>query len=255
MKLHIYFTPAEVAAVSQTVSDVYIVIDVIRATTSLSAMLEQGASRVLIADTLEQAREAARIHPGSLLCGERHARPLPDFDYGNSPVQFLRRRFDERTMILTTTNGTRAFFACPETSFRLSGCFNNAHAVTRGALAMARQHNSSIAIVCAGEAGYFPLDDATCAGYLAREFCTQQSDLVLDDSVHAALALYETYTPPRLLDYCNSARSVREAGLAADLDLCMQINRSEVIPQVTGRDQETKLLVIQQTTNLSQAHT
>lgn len=247
--MHIYFTPAEVTAVSQSGSDIYIVIDVIRATTSLSVMLEQGASRVLIADTLEQARGAARIHPGSLLCGERHARPLPDFDYGNSPVQFLRQRFDERTMVLTTTNGTRAFFACPETSFRLAGCFNNAHVVTRYALALARQYNSAINIVCAGESGRFPLDDAACAGYLARELCVQQPDLVLDDSVHAALALYDTYAPPRLLDYCNSARSVRDAGLAADLGLCMQINRSQVIPQVTTRDRATNLLIIQRYEN------
>ncbi|GHO54024.1 2-phosphosulfolactate phosphatase [Ktedonobacter robiniae] len=249
MRLHIYFTPAEVTALSQSASDIYIVIDVIRATTSLNVILEQGASRVLIADTLEQAREAARIHPGSLLCGERHARPLPDFDYGNSPVQFLRQSFDERTLILTTTNGTRAFFACPETSFRLAGSFNNAHAITGHALALARQHNSAINIVCAGEGGSFPLDDATCAGYLVREFCAQQPDLVLGDSVYAALALYETYAPPRLLDYCKSARSVRNAGLAADLDLCMQINRSQVIPQVTSRDQATNLLIIQQYTN------
>ena len=130
MNIHIYFTPAELSAIQAGRDDVYIVIDVIRATTSMTIMFDQGAERVFAADTVEQARQGAQLYPDRLLCGERHALPLPGFDYGNSPAQFLQVDLADRELILATTNGSRAFYTCPEQSVRLAGCFYNAHAVT-----------------------------------------------------------------------------------------------------------------------------
>src|SRR5207248_6873466 len=108
--------------------DVYIVIDVIRATTSLAVMFDQGATRILVAGTVEQAREAAQKLPGRLLCGERNVQPVPGFDYGNSPVQFSQVDLTGRELIMTTTNGTRAFYACPSHAACLAGSFYNAEA-------------------------------------------------------------------------------------------------------------------------------
>jgi 2-phosphosulfolactate phosphatase len=244
VQLTIYFSPAEVAAVQPADNDVYIVIDVIRATTTLTTIVERGASYVLIADTLEQAQQAAQRVPGRLLCGERNALPLPGFDYGNSPVQFSQLDLTGRELILSTTNGTRAFFACPEQSTRLAGCFYNAEAACAQALYDAEERQGNIAIVCAAEKGNFALDDATCAGYLALELQRQHPVLQVHESALAATALYHTYTPPKLLEYCNSARSVRRAGLQEDLDFCMRVSQSSFVPQVLGRDAETGLLMI-----------
>jgi len=244
LQLTIFFTPAEVAAIDAPANTIYIVIDVIRATTTLTVMLERGAKGILIANTIEQAQNAARMVPGRLLCGERHALPLPGFDYGNSPVQFSQLDLYDRELILTTTNGTRAFFACPNESHHLAGCFYNAQAVAARAIALARKNGGDIALVCAAEAGYFALDDATCAGYLALELQRQYSDLQAHESVSAATALYATYTPPKLLDYSNSARSVANAGLHEDLAFCMKISESTCVPTVLGRDAETGLLRI-----------
>lgn len=245
MQLTIYFTPADVAAIDAAANDIYIVIDVIRATTTLTVLLERGAKSILIAHTVEQAQEAARILPGHLLCGERHALPLPGFDYGNSPAQFSQLDLSDREVILTTTNGTRAFFACPTESQRLAGCFYNAQAVTAQAITLAQQHNSNIALVCAAEAGYFALDDAACAGYLALELQRHYPALQVHESVHAATALYATYAPPKLLDYSNSARSVAKVGLQEDLDFCMRISESTSVPLVSGKDRKTGLLRIE----------
>jgi 2-phosphosulfolactate phosphatase len=244
LQLTIYFSPAEIVAVRPAADDIYIVIDVIRATTTLTTMIEQGASCVLIADTLEQAQEAAQQVPGRLLCGERNALPLPGFDYGNSPAQFSRLDLSGRELILSTTNGTRAFFACPEQSVRLAGCFYNAQAVCAHALRLAGEQGSNIAIVCAAERGYFALDDATCAGYLAIELQRRHPALGIHESALAARALYDAYTPPKLLDYCNSARSVAKAGLLEDLEFCMRISHSECVPKVIGKDTKTGLLMI-----------
>ncbi len=245
MKLHVFMSPADVLAVKPPSNDIYIVIDVIRATTAITTMFDSDAARVLAADTVEQAREAAQKIPSRLLCGERNALPLPGFDYGNSPAQFSRADLKGRELILTTTNGTRAFFACPEQSVRLAGCFYNAQAVTAYALARAQQQESDIAIVCAAEHDYFALDDTVCAGYLALEIQRQYSAIQADESVTAATSLYQMYVPPKLIDYTNSAKQVIAAGLSEDIDFCMRQNASTNIARVAGREEETGLLILE----------
>lgn len=245
LQVRVFFSPADLTAVETNVDDIYIVIDVIRATTTLTVLFDSGASRILAAGTIDQARSAARKVPGRLLCGERNAYPIPGFDYGNSPAQFSQIDLTGREIILTTTNGTRAFYACPKGSTRLAGCFYNAHAATARALSLAQEHNSNIRIVCAAEANYFALDDATCAGYLAFEIQRQHPNSELPDDVHAAIALYSEFKPPRLIDFANSAQSVIAANMSPDLKYCMKIDGSSTVPVVVGREEETGLLVIE----------
>lgn len=228
--------------------DVYIVIDVIRATTSMAVMFDQGAERIFVASTVEEAKEAAQKQPGRLLCGERNVQPVPGFDYGNSPLQFSQVDLSGRELIMTTTNGTRAFYACPPEATRLAGSFYNAEAVALKALEMARDQGGNIHIVCAAELDYFALDDAVCAGYLALELHRLQGQVLpldLHESVLAAIALYEAFEPPKVIDYCNSAQAVILGGLPDDPPFCMRTSVSQSVPKVVGRENETGLLVIE----------
>ncbi len=249
MHIHVYFTPSAIVARETQPGDVFIVIDVIRATTTLAVIFERGASRVFVAGSIEQARTTAQLRPSRLLCGERNVRPLPGFDYGNSPVQFSLVDLTGRELILTTTNGTRAFYACPPGTIRLAGSFYNAQAVTAYALQLAQERDSNIAIVCSGEFDYFALDDAVCAGYLVqalqRHIELETANMHFHESALAAIALYETYKPPKLIEYARSAQSVIEAGLPEDVDFCMQTNQSSSIPMVVGSEEETRLLVLE----------
>jgi 2-phosphosulfolactate phosphatase len=251
LQLNVFFTPIEITTSHAQTDDIYIIIDVIRATTTMAVMFDQGAARVFAAASVEQAREAAQKRPGRLLCGERNVMPLPGFDYGNSPYQFSQVDLTGREMILTTTNGTRAFYACPEDATRLAGSFYNAHAVVLHALKLAQERTGNISLVCSGELGYFALDDATCAGYLALELQRlatehfQEIPLHLHESVYAATALYEAYKPPKVLEYCDSAQSVFQAGLVEDPYFCIQTSKSTSIPMVVGREKETGLLVLE----------
>ncbi|MGI0135083.1 MAG: 2-phosphosulfolactate phosphatase, partial [Candidatus Micrarchaeaceae archaeon] len=113
MELDVFFLPSSLVHTPETAEDVYIVIDLIRATTCMAVILDRGALRIFAAGTVEQARTAQQRYPQRLLCGERNVKPLPGFDYGNSPVQFSHLNLTGRELILTTTNGTRAFYACP----------------------------------------------------------------------------------------------------------------------------------------------
>jgi 2-phosphosulfolactate phosphatase len=248
--LNVFFTPAEIVSAEAHADDIYIVIDVIRATTSMAVMLERGAARVLAAMDIEMAHAGAALAPARLLCGERNARPIPGFDYGNSPFQFSQLDLSGREMILTTTNGTRAFHACPEASVRLAGSLYNARAVAARALSLAQERGGNIALVCAGELGFFALDDAVCAGYLARELQEQREQRgeappQLHEGVLAALAISHAYPPPTLLRYSNAAASVIAAGLQEDADFCMQTSRSESVAMVVGREAQTGLLLLE----------
>ena len=245
MRVDVFFLPSTIVIEGNSANDIYIIVDVIRATTSMAVMFDRGAERVLAAATIEQAWEAARLVPGRLLCGERNVQRIPGFDYGNSPVQFSQLDLSGRELVMTTTNGTRAFYACPEQAVRLAGCFYNAEAVTFYALALAKTRECDIHIVCAGESDYFGLDDAVCAGYLALELQRQQPGIQLWDSTQAAIGLYETFKPPRVLDFSNAVRAVVEGGLPDDPPFCMRASVSNSVPVVVGREAETGLLVIE----------
>lgn len=245
MQLRIFFNPIDMSVVETHIDDIYIVIDVIRATTTLATLFDRGVARVYAANTIEQARNGAKLFPQRLLCGERHAQPIAGFDYGNSPAQFSQMDLSGRELILTTTNGTRAFYACPANSIRLAGSFYNARAVMTHALALAQAKGSNIAIVCAAEANYFALDDATCAGYLSLELQRQHPDVKVSDVVYAAQALYHEFEPPKLTKVAHSAREVITANMSQDLDYCMKIDGSTSVPMIVGQEEETGMLIIE----------
>jgi 2-phosphosulfolactate phosphatase len=245
LHLTIYFNPAELSFVKAAEEDIYIVLDVMRATTTLAVMFDQGAAHVLAAQTLEQAQEAAQRVPGRLLCGERHTKTPPGFDYGNSPAHFAQCDLTNNDLILTTSNGTRALFACPPQSVCLAGSFYNGEAVVTRALALAQERHTNIAIVCAAEYGYFALEDSACAGYLALELLRRYSDLTVFDSTYAAVTLYESYPFARLREYTRSARDLIAVGQEKDLDFCLNKSISKSVPIVVGQEQETGLLLLE----------
>jgi 2-phosphosulfolactate phosphatase len=114
--------------------------------------------------------------------------------------------------------------------------------VTAKALALAQQDNSNISIICSGEYGYFALEDAICAGYLALELRRQYEEdpkvapLQVNESVHAAITLYHAYPAPRLIEQSRSAQSVSMAGLAEDVTFCLQKNGGTSVPTVRGKE-------------------
>src|SRR5258708_7847316 len=237
LKLNVFFLPSSIVHTPETARDVYIVIDLIRATSCMTTILDGDAQRIFAAGSVEQARAARDLYPERLLCGERNSITLPGFDYGNSPVEFSRADLRTRELIMTTTNGTRAFHACPSDSIRLGGSFLNAHAVVNLALTLAQERGVDLHIVCAGEGNYFGLDDVVCAGYLAQELKREEESLDLDESALAAITLYETYPPARLSEFSSAAREIIEGGHVEDPPFCVQINASQNVAMVIGQEE------------------
>jgi Phosphosulfolactate phosphohydrolase and related enzymes len=242
LQLRVYFNPVELSFITPSEQDVYIVIDVMRATTTMTIMFEQGARQVLAAESLEQALASKTQAPDRLLCGERHTQTPKGFNHGNSPAFFAQHNWSEQTLVLTTSNGTRALFACPEQSTRLAGCFYNGTAVATLAHAIAQERHSNIAIVCGAEYGYFALEDSACAGYLAKELLTLDPTLTIHDSVYGAITLHDSYPPQQLIKKAQSALDLIEIGQQQDLDYCLKKNGSLCVPTVEGIEARTGLL-------------
>ena len=217
MHVHVAFTPEETAA-----APVGIVVDVIRASSTIAQALASGYERVLCCDEIEEARTLRAELPDALVGGERNAVRIDGFDVGASPREFLEPR--ARTLILSTTNGTRAILAAAtQCEHVLIGCLLNLDAVVRVAAA----GRDDVAVVCAGFKGAFALDDAYCAGRIVRLLGGERTDaaiaagLVARSFADASSGLNaRTYGPP---------------GLEEDIAFCARENVLDVVPRVTGR--------------------
>ena len=157
MRVHVAFTPDEAAAAPTGV-----VIDVIRATSTICQALDSGYERVWCAAEVEDAR--ALSGEGVTLGGERLGVRIEGFDLGNSPREYLEPR--GTTLAMSTTNGTRAIVTAAERCERVYiASLMNLEAVTE----RARSHGEDVAVFCAGVKGAFALDDAYVAGRVAEE--------------------------------------------------------------------------------------
>jgi 2-phosphosulfolactate phosphatase len=220
VRVRVAFTPAEALA-----APVGIVVDVLRATSTISQALASGYARVLCCAEIDDARTLAGA--GVVLGGERRAVRIPGFDFGNSPAEFAGEPAGE-TLVLTTTNGTRLLLAaasrCREV---LVGSLLNLSAVVSAARATG---SDEVGVMCAGVAGEFVLDDAYVAGRIAEELGGDATD-----SSEAAIRLARTFTgPEEALSASKSAANLRGAGLAADVAWCARESVLDVVPRYRG---------------------
>ena len=215
MRVHVAFVPAEAAE-----APLGIVIDVLRATSTIAQALAAGYARVLCVPELEQARAVRTELPDSVVGGERDAVRIEGFDMGASPREFLEPRAE--TLILSTTNGTRSIVTAAERCDEVwLGSLLNL-----GALGAAvRERGEDVAIVCAGFKGAFALDDAYCAGRVVQLLDGDRTDAAV-----AAETLAAAY--PTALDGLN-ARTYGPPGLEEDIAFCARESVLDVVPRFT----------------------
>jgi 2-phosphosulfolactate phosphatase len=240
--LQVAFLPRDVGAPAGRVC---VVMDVLRASSTLVTLLERGAAPVYVAGTVDAARALAASLPGrALLCGEVGGLPPPGVDHGNSPTEMAGLPLVGRPVVLATSNGTRALAALAAAPAVLVGCFlNTTAAVTRG-LALARTLDADLTLVCSGDANgsQFSLEDALAAGYLVDRALAQDGaeTTVLDDAARAAWRLWQSYAaaaPPaeaaaRGFADSTHGRDLARLGFDADLAYCARVDASQAVPRL-----------------------
>ena len=214
MRVHVAFTPDEAAS-----APLGIVVDVLRATSTIAQALASGFRRVLCCAEIDEARTLRAAIPDSVVGGERQAVRIEGFDVGASPREFLEPHAE--TLILSTTNGTRAILEaarrCEEV---VLGSLLNLAAVARAA------RGRDAVIVCAGFQGAFALDDAYCAGRIVQLLDAERSDAAI-----AADLVARAF--PTALDGLN-ARTYGPPGLEEDIAFCARESVLEVVPRLSG---------------------
>ena len=213
MRVHVAFTPSEAATAS-----LGIVVDVVRATSSIAQALASGYRRVLCCAEVEQARALRASLEDAVVGGERDAIRIEGFDLGASPRELLEPRAE--TLVLSTKNGTRAILAAAERCDEVVlGSLLNLEAVARAARAA-----DDVAILCAGFKGAFAFDDAYCAGRIVAALDAERTDAAI-----AASLLAQAF--PRALDGLN-ARTYGPPGLEVDIEWCARESVLDVVPHL-----------------------
>jgi 2-phosphosulfolactate phosphatase len=264
----VLLTPAELGSGSAfRPADVAIVIDVIRATTTLAVVFDGGCERVLVAGDIPEARAFVARHPGAyLLAGEVGGLRPPGFDFGNSPVELAAADLRERELVFSTTNGTRALRACAGARAILAGSLRNAQAVCQAALGLVggtpaqlvaaarepvltetaseaqvevEEHVPRLVMVCSGRLGRPAVDDTLCAGvlleHLERLAPSAGYRLTLRDGARLARAVAAgTRSLADLLHASAAGQAVVKVGLERDLAFCAAVDASQSVPVVVG---------------------
>jgi 2-phosphosulfolactate phosphatase len=194
MRLDVVFTPQGLAPADVTGRTVF-VIDILRATTAMCAALANGAKAVIpVASSEEAVRLAQTIGSTDLLlAGERNCVRIPGFQLGNSPLEMTEAAVRGKTVIVTTTNGTKAMLACQGAAAVFGACAGNLSASAERAREVL-ERDGRVLIVCAGRDGTFSLDDGYCAGRLvAAALGDHRSRRGLNDAAIASLDLVRRY--------------------------------------------------------------
>lgn len=228
MRIDTYFTPPEVDTGSIAGATV-VVIDVVRATTTIIEALANGARAIYPNSSTEEAVRLASSmgREDTLLCGERKGVKVEGFDLGNSPGEFDAETVEGKRLVMTTTNGTRALGVAGDGERVLCCAFTNLGAVVEEVAG-----DPHVVIVCAGREGHFSLDDALCAGHLIGRMIadSEEDDHELNDAARAVQALASARKPTkRFLRLTAGGASLIEIGLEDDLTICADVDRHDIV--------------------------
>ncbi len=227
--LEICFTPAafDVHADSEAV---VVIIDVLRATSSICTAFANGVSEIIPVATVAEAREMKAM--GFLLAAERDGYVLDFADFGNSPFNFNTEKVKGKSVAYSTTNGTGIMKQASECHDVVIGSYLNLTALCSWII----EQDRKVIIVCAGWKRRFSLEDAVCAGAMADRLLESGKFTTVCDSVHAATDLWSA-AKGDLLGYIEKAAQrsrLREKGLDDCIPYCHTFDVTDVIPVLRG---------------------
>ncbi len=211
-----------------------IVVDVLRASSTIVTLFEKGASLIIPVTTKRQGMRVAR-EQSALLCGDTRIYASAGFDLENSPDEVNRMDFHGQKIVICTMNGSKVISRLTQARQILVGSYLNAAACCERAVELAAQGAAGIGVVCAGNAGEFALDDCVCAGYLAqtlgRKLTDRQIPHGMSESAIAALRLEASYPSLQAASADTfSGQWLAGCGQNADLTFCAQKDISQVAP-------------------------
>jgi len=244
MKIDVFFSPTGLDDLSMRGRNV-VIIDVLRASTTICTALRNGAREVIPTPDIESATKiSANLSSDSrLLGGERQGKKIDGFDLGNSPLEYTLEKVGGKTIVFTTTNGAGAIYKCRYASMALVGTFVNVSAIVRTMVDI----GGTWTILCSGREGAFSVEDATCAGMMISEVQSEvlrripredkpSAKVETGDAGLTAAVLYKKFRRSilEMIKKSEHGKYLISIGFSEDLKFCAQIDGVPVIPIVDG---------------------
>jgi 2-phosphosulfolactate phosphatase len=241
VRLDVFFTPNQVKP-AETAGRLVLIVDVLRASTTVATALGNGARTVIPVEgadeVITRSKEFARSQ--ILLAGEQKMHSIAGFDIGNSPQAFTPAVVEGKTILITTTNGTRTLLGVQNARDIVIASYVNFSAVL-ALMKVAASSNTDISIICAGEEGVFTLEDSACAGRFVKAI-PKRADIQSNDAAAASVLIEKKYGDNIAKVFKESAhgQALASAGFGDDLTAAAQVDSYPVVPIYQDR-QITKL--------------
>jgi 2-phosphosulfolactate phosphatase len=213
-----------------------VVIDVLRATSTMVTALAHGCKSIYPVETVLEAKQLQQEHPSWLTGGERSCKKIPGFSFGNSPFEYMDDQLIDKDIILTTTNGTRAIRKANRAHTILIASMLNGRACAREAAAL----NKDIILLCSGTQDVFSLEDGICAGQIIEElymaFEGEEVDLHVDDFGLSMLYAFRQIKPSmrEALLRCSNGKRLTKLGFQEDVIYSSRMNLIQLVPVMVG---------------------
>lgn len=225
MKIHTILSPQLFPLFASSVEGKQVlVIDILRATTSMVVMLENGANSVRPVAGVDEAMSLKLSDPGLLIAGERNGYKVEGFDFGNSPQEFTKDRVAGESLVITTTNGTQAISLSLKASHIWVGGFLNMDALVEAICGV----GDEVFLFCAGWKGHVNLEDTLFAGAVAQSLVLRGWEIG-DDATRAAMVMWKQAQGDLdgFLSDASHVQRFQSMHVESDLDVCLQMNTSK----------------------------
>ena len=207
-------------------AEIVVVIDVLRATSAICTAFKYGVKSIIPISTLEEAFEYKR--KGYIVAAERDGEIVEGFKYGNSPFSYMTEEIKNKTVVMTTTNGTKTINVAKEAETVVVGSFINMDAVADWLV----KQNKNTLLLCSGWKNKFNLEDTICAGAIAERMINSMMFESHEDSSVAAKYLYLSARNNYLgyLKASSHRRRLKRLNLNEDIKFCLTPNQTNIVP-------------------------
>jgi 2-phosphosulfolactate phosphatase len=253
MKIDVSFSPATVDELQMRGKNV-VIVDVLRASTTIAMALQNGAREIIPVHSIENAVKISGSLFGdvTLRGGERFGKIIEGFNLGNSPMEYTESAVKGKSIIFSTTNGTAAITKCKYARNLVIGSFVNLTDVVE----FVKETSSDFHICCAGRdsAGFsdFSLEDSVCAGIIINRLLKENPSIELTDSSSAAVTLFKSYgkSITKMLRNCDHGRYLIEIGFERDLEICGDTDSIPILPIFSGNAIRARKATVQAPENM-----
>lgn len=231
-RLEVCLSPA-LLHLYDTKGAVVVIIDVFRATSTIAAALHNGAKSVIPVAGVQECIDLGSQIENSITAGERDGKVAEGLQYGNSPSEYPKDFIGGKTLVLTTTNGTRLLHMVQDADTIITGSFLNLSAVCDFLIASGK----NVLLGCAAWKDRFNLEDTLFAGAVVNRI--KEHYTINCDSARAANYLYEHSSESSFIEFLKDSSHYKRLstyGLASDMEYCATPDLHPVVPILNGRE-------------------